>query len=347
MTNNLLAKINLILDKKNSPRDILFFSGTGISAPDPCSFPLGQELHRILLLYYTDMTNWEIDDFLQRNLPFELTVSIILEAFGGINHLNQPFNLLTDIFILHNNEMFKQENDYHKFFRKHIQQNGKHFTVNLDQFIELGNQGGIQILTTNRIDNEIFNQNNFNNIGYLYKIHGDPNIDAIGLQGFLHQVIQSGFSQRVQHFFDAQINSVKTIIFVGYGGVDQFDITPYFANKTNCFFKTTTALWINYSRDNFISIAQNISASQQEILSKFSRWLAVKCSPEIILNNLFSNGVPVINTADRNNGYRREYETFFRINTTAEIFDNLNLVNADNIRNFMLRRRTIRENLLN
>ena len=28
-----------------NPKEVLFFTGAGISAPDPCSFPFGKELH--------------------------------------------------------------------------------------------------------------------------------------------------------------------------------------------------------------------------------------------------------------------------------------------------------------
>lgn len=345
----LASKLKISLNKDNNTSDILFFTGAGISAPDPCSFPLGQELHRILLQYYTDMTSWEIEGFLNQNpIPFERTVEIILEEYGNLDHQNRGFNLLTEIFIYRNNEAnWKEDNDYHKYFRHHVQQGGKHFTVNLDQFIELEGQG-IQTLTANDIDDEngAFNAENFDQSGFLFKIHGDSNLDPVGLQGFLHRVIRNGFTDEVQNFFDRQIQQVNTVIFVGYGGVDQFDITPYFENKPNCFFKNTRALWINYSRENEISISENLSQSQQTILSKFSDWACVQCSPEIILNSLFNNNSPDIGTAHRNNGYRREYENFFRINTTQEIVDNDQNIEDNNLREYMLRRRRIRGRLI-
>lgn len=338
---NLANKLKISLTKGNEPKEILFFTGAGISAPEPCSFPLGQELHRILLQYYTDMTSWEIEGFLNQNpIPFERTVEIILEEYGNLDHNNPGFNLLTDIFIYRNDESnWKVDNDYHKYFRHHIQNDGKHFTVNLDQFIELDGQGRIErFFAHNDFDVEI-------NDGLLFKMHGDPN-EPVRTQGFLQSVIENGFSDQVQNFFDRQINQVKTVIFVGYGGVDQFDITPYFESKLNCFFKNTTALWINYSRENEISTSENLSQAQRTILSKFSDWACVQCSPETILNSLFDNGFPNINTAHRNNGYRREYENFFRINTTQEIVDNDQNINGNNLRDYMLRRRRIRGRLI-
>jgi len=351
MTEEKLAdKLKISLTKGNEPKDILFFTGAGISAPDPCSFPLGQELHRILLQYYTDMTSWEIEGFLNQNLiPFEKTVEIILEEYGNLDYQNRGFSLFTEIFIYRNDEAtWKVDNDYHKYFRSHIQKGGKHFTVNLDQFIELDGQGRIIQLTANDIDDEngAFNIENFDHSGFLFKIHGDSNLDPVGLQGFLHSVIKNGFSDQVQNFFDRQVEQVKTVIFVGYGGVDQFDITPYFESKPNCFFKNTTALWINYSRENEISTSENLSQSQQTILSKFSDWACVQCSPETILNYLFNDSCHNIGIAHRNNGYRREYEGFFKINTTQEIKDNDGNINVNNLREYMLRRRRIRGKLI-
>lgn len=314
-------KLSLNLSKNNNPKDILFFTGTGISNPDPCAFPLGDELHKILLHYYTDMTDLEINDFLiNDDASFEKTVSTILNSFGQLDDQNRPFHLLSDIFIYRDTDYFKQENDYHKFFRDHIQKGGKHFTVNLDQFIELDDSGRIDFFTSSQIEN---NSSNHNGNGFLYKIHGDP-LDIVGQQGFLIEVIKNGFSTNMQDFFDKQINQVKTVVFVGYGGVDKYDITPYFEKKSNCFFNNTSALWINYCKNDQIVISEKLSSAQQTILSKFNSWLAVDSSPELILNKLFNDG-PEIQNAHRANGYKKEYEIFFRVNSVREIFDNSNL----------------------
>lgn len=322
-----------------------FFTGSGISAADLCSFPLGQELHRILLQYYTDMTNLEIDDFLSQNLvSFEKTVDVILTEYGNIDHINAPFHLVSDIFIYRNEDSnWKQTNDYHKFFKYHILQGGKHFTVNLDQFIELDNNG-IHTLTANDIEETC--GNNLGSSGFLFKIHGDPNLDYVGLQGFLHRVIESGLSEQVQTFFDNQMHEVKTVIFIGYGGVDQFDITPYFESKPDCFFKNTTALWINYSCEKEISISTELTQAQQSILSKFSNWAYVRCSPVIILNQLFNHCFPPIVNVHRNNGYKRQYEDFFRINTVQEVVDINQNIDKNGLKDNMLRRRKIREELI-
>ncbi len=340
-------KLNLSLNKDNDPQDILFFTGSGISSPDPCAFPLGQELHRMLLQYYTDMTNSEINDFLKNdNNAFEKTVSTILNNYGKLDNQNRPYHLLSDIFIYRaNDSQYKQENDYHKFFRKHIQKGGKHFTVNLDQFIELDNSARIDFFTSSQI-----NDNSSNHIrnGYLYKIHGDP-LNIIGLQGFLFEVIKNGFSASIQDFFDTQINQVKTVVFVGYGGVDKYDITPYFEKKSNCFFNKTSALWINYCKSDQILISKNLSAAKLAILSKFNSWLAVDSSPELILNKLFKDG-PKIQNVHRANGYKKEYENFFRVNLVREIFDKSNNLSEEQINELIKvhqkRRSSIREQLI-
>lgn len=339
-------ELSLNLSKNNNPKDILFFTGTGISNADPCAFPLGNELHKILLKYYTDMTELEINDFLKNDdVAFEKTVSTILNSYGQLDEQNLPFHLLSDIFIYRDNDHFKQENDYHKFFRDHIQKGGKHFTVNLDQFIELDDSVRIDFFTSSQIND---NSSNHNGNGFLYKIHGDP-LDIIGLQGFLIEVIKNGFSTSIQNFFDTQINQVKTVIFVGYGGVDKYDITPYFKKKSNCFFNKTSALWINYCKSNQIVISENLSIAQQTILSKFNSWLAVDSSPELILNKLFKDG-PKIQNADRANGYKKEYEDFFRVNSEREIFYKSNNLSEEQINELTKihqeRRSSIRKQLI-
>lgn len=80
-------KLKINQNMGNKPSDILFFTGSGISAADPCAFPLGKELHRILLQYYTDMTNLEIDDYLYQNLvSFDKTVDVFLTEYGKIDY---------------------------------------------------------------------------------------------------------------------------------------------------------------------------------------------------------------------------------------------------------------------
>lgn len=323
-------KINLKLEKNNSPKDILFFTGAGIAAPVPCSFPLGIELYELLLHYFTDMEKPEIHAYIEDNsYTFEETVSIIMEEFGPLDHSSIPFNLLSDIFIFRYDDEYKKINDYHKFFRAHVDNGGKHFTVNLDQFIELAEKAQINILTAKDFDKGPTN-NIYDYSGFLLKIHGDPNIDGVGLQGFLHQVIKTGLSEKVKSFFDRHLNKAKTVIFIGYGGIDKFDVTPYFQSKSDHFFQNTSALWINYSTEQEVSEISDVAESQKIILSKFGSSLSVKCSPEVILNRLFSEISEIFSV--KNNGYKKEYEDIFRCNTSDKAFKGVGITNANQIK---------------
>lgn len=326
-TPNFADKLQISLDNTNEPSDILFFTGAGISAPDPCGFPLGKELHYLILLYCTDMARWEVEEFTRKNLIlFEETVEIIIETYGKINFNNKIFDLINNLFVYEPLSEWKEINNYHKFFRRHIEKGGKHFTVNLDQFIELDiislDSGVKEIITitANTVNNKngSFNKNNFTKACYLFKIHGDPNEDELGIQGFLQRPIEYGFSPEVKDFFDTQLNEVKVVIFVGYGGVDIFDITPYFESKPNGFFKKTTALWIDYSSQNEdLSEVKELRPEQCLILSKFKDAVCIKGRPDVLLNQLFDNStIPEIEIEHNRKGYRKEYENFFKINVS-------------------------------
>ena len=344
MSKNKIEKtINLSLNKKNNPTEILFISGAGISHADPCSFPLGNELHRILLQYYTDMTNWEIDLFLtNNNNVFENTVSTILKFYGNDFSANIFFNVLSELFIFRNIENKKLENDYHKFFRNHIQNGGKHLTVNLDQFIELDGSARIEHFTSNEFLNNPMKFNSED--GYLFKIHGDPITDKIGVQGFLLEVLKNGLPDKIMEFIDNLLNKSKHVVFIGYGGVDIFDINPYFESKPNGFFSNTSALWINYCRNSNIKTRKVLPPIQQLILSKFNSAISVSCSPEIILNKLFET-TPEINLAHCNTGYHKEYVNIFRTNLLKEILDESNrkVTDTNKIQICMKRREEIRK----
>lgn len=331
--------LNLNLNEKIKESNVLFITGAGISVPDPCSFLLGKELHKILLLYYTEMSSSEIDEILDKNsITFEKTVEIILDEFGNLDQDNIFFNLLTEIFIYREEETWKQQNDYHEYFRQHIRQNGKHLTVNLDQFIELDYRDRIEPFTANKIDE---NFSVANEEGFLLKLHGDPNIDSVGLQGFLHRILENGFSDHVKAFLDKQISQAELVIFVGYGGVDEYDVTPYFEEKAGCYFKDTKGLWINYDpNSNSLHSFEELPITQKVILSKFKNSLLVKCSPELILNKLFDKNSFKIRNAHRKGGYKREYENIFRINSVNEVTkDN------DKKREYLQRRKNITKSL--
>lgn len=315
MNNHKLNHIDLRLKNEVEPKDVLFFTGAGISVAPPSNFPLGNVLHR-MILEHAEKFNKSAAIALSEKLVFEETISRLAKLYNSQSIDSNIFlHILSDIFIFSKLENHKrishQPNDYHKFFNWHIMNKGNHFTVNIDQFIE-PDLDRLHIYTK-----QSFKESNYctqNNLyqGYLLKIHGDINIDEWGKQGYLCENIQQ-FDDGFARLIDNEIHKVKFVIFVGYGGVDKFDITPYFNSKQNGFFKDTNALWIKYGKTEELQVPNEIYTSIDIILSKFNKHIVVETSnPELILNNLFKDAPVITNTTKEECRNGKEVEEYLK-----------------------------------
>ena len=307
MNNFIQTQIDLCLNNDSKPEDILFFTGAGISVAPPSNFPLGNVLHRMILELAEKFNKYDAIA-LSEKLVFEETISRLAKLYNSQNIDSNIFlDHLSNIFIVSDDDKQRrlkhQPNDYHKFFNWHINQGGKHFTVNLDQFIEaVSLPANLTIFTKDRFKDGTFSySSNLIPVEGLYlKIHGDSNKDEWGKQGYLFENVQP-FDNDFASWIDKRINTVKFVIFVGYGGVDKFDITPYFNSKQNGFFKYTNALWIQYEGTEILQIPNQITTAMDTILSKFNKHIVIETTkPELILNNLFKDS-PIIKNTTKDN----------------------------------------------
>lgn len=195
--------IGIPLEKNLQVNEVLFFSGAGISVPPPANFPLGNELHR-MLLEYAEKRNKKDAENLSKSLIFEETVSRLSKLYEDLNGMNIFLHIFSNVFEVRADEDPKsitahllnhKPNEYHKYFNWHIKNGGKHFTVNIDQFIEILGSLQFNIRTKEYIDELLMNSINLSDTsGYLLKLHGDVNRDEWGTQGYLYKNIQA-FSQ--------------------------------------------------------------------------------------------------------------------------------------------------------
>ena len=287
-------RIGITLDKSLQPYEVLFFAGAGISVPPPANFPLGNELHR-MLLEYAEKRNKKDAENLSKSFIFEETVSRLSKLYEDLNGKNIFLHIFSNVFEVRADEDPKaitahllnhKPNEYHKYFNWHIKNGGKHFTVNIDQFIESLGSLQFNIRTKEYIDELLMNSINLSDSsGYLLKLHGDVNKDEWGTQGYLYKNVQA-FSQSFSKFLDIEINSARIVIFIGYGGVDHYDITPYFKLKNNGYFENTSAIWLKYEGNEELNIVEP-EGSQNEILTKFKNHFVIKSTkPEFLLNSL-------------------------------------------------------------
>lgn len=103
------------------PKEILYVTGAGISAPAPTAFPLGGELYELLLRQFSDLSDSEITSVTSPNpsLPFEMSCQRISDTFaahGLSNNVDILWSLVSELFTWRNGKSWKQANDLHAFF---------------------------------------------------------------------------------------------------------------------------------------------------------------------------------------------------------------------------------------
>jgi len=264
-------------------RDVLFLTGAGISAPEPTRFFLGRDLHRIVLENFTNLTVPEIDNVLTK-VPFERSCECIDQAFR--RHKLSAFvgvfwNLMSELFLWRPQNLWKQPNQLHSYFREHIHQGGSHITANLDQFIEL--DALFHFVRTTKIfddDTPLRDEE-----GILYKFHGDFTKDAEGEQGFVFSAIENGFSNTVQGCWDALLNRTRVVVVCGYSGSDIYDVTPYFRSKPNAHFNSCI-IWVKHGGPPMRRLTGAGSPDPDMILSKFRERAVLAGRAGDVLNEL-------------------------------------------------------------
>jgi hypothetical protein len=323
---NVFTKLNL--DPKTlTERNVLFISGAGISAASPTRFALGDELHRLILNAFSNLNPDQLDIYLGKGLQLEETCQFIIDYFESINQdletgQNIGWHILSELFSFNN---FSTRNDYHFYFRNHLINGGFHITANIDQLIEtnfLETSRYFDTITTQIIEEENFSiiDDNYSR-GVLYKFHGDINSDPVGAQGFLQNIIANGFSNKTKSFWKEIIKNTKLVIFIGYGGCDEFDVELLFEGFRNKEFTNTKAIWLGYGQDSEVEIQTGNKVSNL-YLSPFSSKVSIKCSPEVILNQLFGGRYKIIGAHRTPNKVNTRIKKFLEINVCKLIDDN-------------------------
>jgi|GEM_PF-2774631 hypothetical protein len=324
---NIFPKIN-INSETLTEKDVLFISGAGISAANPTKFALGSELHELILQTFTNLNKSQIDNYLSKSFALEETCQVIIDQFEIKNcnlktGENLGWHILSELFSFNN---FNTRNDYHCYFRNHLINGGYHITANIDQLIESSSPEltkYFSVITSNQIEELEFSNGKFNETPrILYKFHGDINSDPVGAQGFLKNIIEKGFDAKVKKYWKELINKVPLVIFIGYGGVDKFDVQPFFEGLNSEEFINTKAIWIDYGKNLKIEIQTDNEISRL-YLSRFTSQLSIKCSPEVILNQLFDRKYKIISAHRIPNKTNPRIKKFLQTNVDKLINKNM------------------------
>lgn len=214
----------------------IFFVGSGISHDAPSGLPLGNELTRAIIdwscgqdIEEAIINTWQAASeqisLFNPNLQFQMPR---LETICGcIYEMDKIMNRKSIL------------NGFLSFSK--IPYNCNHYI--LSEFL----RNGADILTTNfdlGIENAYAKKyNDFTNAllyetsvfktnrgGMIYHLHGSAN-DDIERLGVTISRVKNGLSNGIREHLIEKINSSKRLIFLGYGVVDSFDITPLLESK--------------------------------------------------------------------------------------------------------------------
>lgn len=257
MANNQLFS----LLEKTKPEDIVFWTGAGISMQPPTALPSGA--------YLTELC---MDAFMPRG-TFDLVKGLFLlgkfkDSYGNSKTLPRLELIIEDIVGVQGFQAFeyfsfmnvpnRYLNSYHLFFAKHVDEGGTHFTMNLDNGIEASIPNATDKLINN--PNQLTDKSNQLQ-SRLLKLHGTitdkPSYENLGV---VLKNITTGINDILaQSTLNALIDS-KILCFIGYGGVDSFDVTPFFdyfiGATSNKRLKDLTVIWLCYKKQNIFELCK-------------------------------------------------------------------------------------------
>lgn len=250
------SKRLLSLFENGRPEKVIFWTGAGISIQAPTCLPIGAELTRLCINTFMPFGTFSLVNALfslgnfkdsygnKKELPrLELIIENIVGALGF-----RAFNYFSFMDIPR-----KYLNCYHLFFGKHIEEGGTHFTLNLDN--------GIDSFFTNpaKFISDRPNQLTEKSIltSKLIKLHGTiTNKTSYEDLGLILKNITVGFNNALAGSILNSLIESKLLCFIGYGGVDSFDVIPFFEHFIRAIghksLNDLTVIWIAYNpQDSF------------------------------------------------------------------------------------------------
>lgn len=151
----------------------------------------------------------------------------------------------------------KYLNCYHLFFGKHIKEGGTHFTMNLDNGIDSFFHNSAEFISNHKTqltEKSILKSK-------LIKLHGTVTNKAPYEElGIVLKNITVGFSDALAGSVLNSLIAAKVLCFIGYGGVDSFDVTPFFEHLTEAIgpktLKGLRVIWLSYNAQDYFQLCK-------------------------------------------------------------------------------------------
>lgn len=227
-----------------NPESVVFFTGAGVSADAPTNGPIGLELTRRALDHaFLSETLDEIREVYAGVLPNgsrELPrLEAVLEIAAQVHGIAVLEALLADL-------GSATPNALHRFFREHLRRGGRHVTANFDSLIEFG-----------AVDVEPLH--------FHGALDGSPQqFERLGARLSL---LERGFDEAMRSRLRSSLLGTPnvTLVFVGYSGLDFFDVDPFLAEVAADFAKAHgEVIWMTHDhaagRGRLVTVAERDDA---------------------------------------------------------------------------------------
>ncbi len=213
------------LIEKINPEEITFWSGSGISKQYPTDLPTGDLLLELCMNSFMPLETYDlVNDFFSKG-KFK-------DSYGNIKSLPRLELVIEDIVGVLGYKTFEYFsfmeiprqyiNLYHIFFANHVNNGGTHLTMNFDNGIETSMQYTKDKVINNPTDAKCVQSK-------LVKLHGTITEKKLyEYMGITLKNITKGFSNNLANSILNVLRKSKVLCFIGYGGVDSFDVTPFF-----------------------------------------------------------------------------------------------------------------------
>ncbi|MHA1267951.1 MAG: SIR2 family protein [Candidatus Helarchaeota archaeon] len=242
----LYNKIFSLIEKIN-PEEITFWTGSGISKQFPTDLPTGNLLLELCMNSFMPQGTFNLlRNFFSKgkfkdsygNIKTFPRLELVIEDIVGVLGY-KTFNYFSFMKIPH-----QYLNLYHLFFANHINRGGTHFTMNFDNGIETSLRNTKNKILNGSTDAKCFQSK-------LVKLHGTITEKQLYENlGITLKNVTKGFSENNANNILNALTKSKILCFIGYGGVDSFDVTPFFhsyvGNAQEDRLKNLNVIWIHH-----------------------------------------------------------------------------------------------------
>ena len=230
------------------PKEVIFWTGAGISMQSPTRLPNGAYLTELCMNAFMPQGTFDLVKGL-------FSLGRFKDSYGNSKALPRLELIIEDIvgvlgfrafeYLSFMNIPRKYLNPYHHFFAKHITDGGVHITLNIDSGIEtaMGNEAHVPTNDSPGL------RSNF------LKLHGsitdNTSYEDLGL---ILKNITFGLNDDIVRNISDALAASKILCFIGYGGTDSFDVTPFFEHLSDIFptksLEHLAAVWLSYRHDD-------------------------------------------------------------------------------------------------